>query len=243
MVKVYPAIDLMNGEVVRLRRGSPSEVTKFNHLGSPIEVARMWESKGAELLHVVDLDGALGRGNNQSVIEQIVSDVAIPVQFGGGIRDEAKASHLLDMGVGRVILGTRAIQTPGIVLSLGATYGLNRVVVALDYKDDRIMSDGWKSSYSVNPLKLLTSFREKGVRHFLMTSVEMDGVMKGPDIGLITSSGKPLSDIIIAGGVASLEDIQSLSSMGFEAAVIGRALYEGALELPDAISAGRRYDS
>lgn len=242
-MRIYPAIDLLNGEVVRLRRGNPSDVKVFNSQGSPIDIARMWESQGAELLHVIDLDGAIGKGNNQSMAESIASELSIPVQFGGGVRDGNTLTRLLGTGIERVILGTLAIRAPDIVLSIGEAYGFDRVVVALDYRNNRIVCDGWQSQESTDPKDLLASFRDDGISHFLMTSVEKDGEMKGPDSELASSCGGTLSDIIIAGGITSIEDVKTLAAMGFEAAVIGRALYEGAIKLTEAISVGRRFTS
>jgi phosphoribosylformimino-5-aminoimidazole carboxamide ribotide isomerase len=230
----------MNGGIVRLRRGNTEDLTRFDDFGSPLDVAQKWESEGAELLHVVDLDAALGTGNNQLIIEQILNELAIPIHFGGGVRDEATANMFLDIGVERIILGTLAIQKENHVRSIGEAYGFDRIVIALDYKSKKVMSDGWQSSISINPSKLLSSFRKAGVRHFLMTSVNKDGCMNGPDTKLAKKISTKKSDIIIAGGISSIEDILDLASKGFEAAVIGRALYEGAFNLSEAIMVGRR---
>jgi phosphoribosylformimino-5-aminoimidazole carboxamide ribotide isomerase len=240
MMEIYPAIDLMNREVVRLRRGKSTEIIRYNHLGSPLDVARKWERQGAEMIHVIDLDATLRQGNNQSIVNELVEELSIPIQFGGGIRDEVNATRLLDIGVERVILGTLAFLNPKIITQIGNAYGFERLVVALDYRNNKIFTDGWRKHEFLFPSEALLSMRSEGICHFLMTSIEKDGLMHGPDMNLINMCGGNPSDIIIAGGVSQLDDVNTLTTAGFEAAIIGRALYEGTISLPEAICKGKR---
>lgn len=242
-MKIYPAVDIINGEVVRLKKGSPDEITSYRSVGTCLEVALQWEKQGAELLHVVDLDAALGIGDNLPVIHTLLSEVSTPIQFGGGVRDIAKAERLLELGVERVVFGTLAIRKPQAVLSFLREHGFDRMVVSLDYSQGCVMVDGWRYGSSVSPTELLSQYRGEGIGHFLMTSVDTDGLLEGPDMSLSSVCGAKVSDIILAGGVTTLEDIRTLALQGFEAAVVGRALYEGEITLPMAIETGRRCTS
>jgi phosphoribosylformimino-5-aminoimidazole carboxamide ribotide isomerase len=238
MMEVYPAIDIMNGEVVRLNQGNPEEKTRYNVFGSPIKVAAKWESQGAEMLHIVDLDAALGIGSNLATIRDIANVVSIPIQVGGGFRNEARIALGFYCGVGRVILGSVAIQEPELVLKIGEEYGFDRVVVSLDYKQDKVATHGWQSYEDQKTKHLLEYFRKNGVCNFLMTSVERDGSLEGPDPQLSSISDN-LSDIIVAGGLTTVSDIEYLAQSGFGAAIIGKSLYENLISLPEAIQIGR----
>ncbi|MGY5853063.1 MAG: 1-(5-phosphoribosyl)-5-[(5-phosphoribosylamino)methylideneamino] imidazole-4-carboxamide isomerase [Candidatus Thorarchaeota archaeon] len=242
-MEVYPAIDIMNGEVVRLRHGNPADTIRYNHLGSPLSIARTWQGQGAEMLHIIDMDATLRQGDNYSLVGEIVEHLSIPIQFGGGIRDEGTATRLLNLGVERIILGTLAVESPSRVIQIGESYGFEHIVVALDYLHDMLVTDGWRRAEFLRPHQLLSSLRSDGVCHFLMTSVENDGLMCGPDSRLNQLCGSDLSDIIVAGGVTRLEDVQYLATQGFNAAVVGRALYEGTLSLSEAIAMGRGFDT
>jgi phosphoribosylformimino-5-aminoimidazole carboxamide ribotide isomerase len=229
----------MGGEVVRLRRGKSTDIIRYNHLGSPFEVAQMWEQQGAEMIHIIDLDATLRQGDNQSIVDELVELLPTPIQFGGGIRDESNATQLLDIGIERIILGTLAFQNPEIVSQIGNSYGFERIVVALDYKSNKVVTDGWRKHEFLNPLEALSSFRLDGVCYFLMTSTEKDGLMIGPDLDLANMCDSSCGDIIVAGGVSQPDDVSVLASAGFGAAIIGRALYEGTISLPEAIRKGK----
>jgi phosphoribosylformimino-5-aminoimidazole carboxamide ribotide isomerase len=231
-MQIYPAIDLMGGNVVRLRQGRKEDTISYATMGSALELARRWEEEGAEMIHVVDLDAVLALGDNESVLRSLLTGVSVPIQFGGGVRS---------LGVERVILGTLAVRIPGDVLTLCSEFGPARVMVAIDIRQDQLLVDGWRSQGSKTPSQLLTHFRKQGVHHFLMTSVDADGGLGGPDLCLSAVCGPVRSDIILAGGVTSVTDIRALACRGFAGAVVGRALYEGLLTLPDAIAAGRGF--
>ncbi|MFW9843979.1 MAG: HisA/HisF-related TIM barrel protein [Candidatus Thorarchaeota archaeon] len=238
MMEVYPAIDLMQGKVVRLHQGNPSEKTSYKRFGSPVEVAEMWESQGAQMLHIIDLDAALGRGSNLFTIKEIAEKVSIPIQVGGGFRNEVRISVGFYCGIERIILGSLAIQNPEYVIKIGQEYGFNRIVVSLDYKHSQVATHGWQSFEDQKVEVLLNKFRNGGICHFLMTSVERDGSLQGPDSQLHMVSND-LSDIIVAGGLSTTTDIQVLAELGFGAAILGKSLYENRISLSEAIKIGR----
>lgn len=237
-MKIYPAIDIMNGNVVRLKSGDPSTIIDYSQLGNPLDVALLWESQGAQILHIIDLDSAFGNGNNISWISKIINEISVPIQVGGGLRTRAMITDYLDLGVDRVILGSLVIHYPEIVLDIGQNYGLGRIVISLDYRNSCLVTDGWRREENYDVGDLLSAFRSRGFCNFLMTSVDNDGHLQGPDLRLVNIS-KTISDVIVAGGVSSKDDIRILASQGFAGAVVGRVLYENRLTLVEAISAGR----
>jgi phosphoribosylformimino-5-aminoimidazole carboxamide ribotide isomerase len=234
-MQIIPAIDIMGGEVVRLRRGDENAVTRFGAQGTPLELARLWCEQGAEYLHLVDLDAALGRGDNGEVVKAIIDDIGTPVQVGGGIRSPESARDLLDRGAGRVVLGSMALEEPGTVSVLLEEYGGGRLVVALDHRRGDVLWKGWKESTGRRLEEVLGEFAAAGVEWFLVTDVDRDGAMEGPDLETYSRIQGEAS-IIASGGVRSLEDLLRLKESGVEAAVVGRALYEGRFTLAEAIS-------
>jgi phosphoribosylformimino-5-aminoimidazole carboxamide ribotide isomerase len=234
-MQIIPAIDIMGGEVVRLRRGDENAVTRFGAQGTPLELARLWCEQGAEYLHLVDLDAALGRGDNGEVVKAIIDDIGTPVQVGGGIRSPESARDLLDRGAGRVVLGSMALEEPGTVSVLLEEYGGGRLVVALDHRRGDVLWKGWKESTGRRLEEVLGEFAAAGVEWFLVTDVDRDGAMEGPDLETY-SRIRGEASIIASGGVRSLEDLLRLKESGVEAAVVGRALYEGRFTLAEAIS-------
>jgi phosphoribosylformimino-5-aminoimidazole carboxamide ribotide isomerase len=235
-MKVLPAVDLMGGKVVRLLRGDPATRKTYEHLGDPITVAQRWESEGARYLHIVDLDAALGLGNNTGTINGIVDAVGIPVQVGGGIRSLDIARDYLKMGVGRIVLGSLAFRDPCQVGAIVDSYGSRRVVVALDNIKGKVVARGWRATTEFTVEESISMFSSIGVDIFLVTAVAKDGTLTGPDLDLlnrIISLGKVHT--IAAGGISSIEDLVSLDNMGVYGVVIGKALYEGMIRLADAL--------
>jgi phosphoribosylformimino-5-aminoimidazole carboxamide ribotide isomerase len=234
-MQLIPAIDIMKGGVVRLRRGDENAVTKYDAQGTPLELARLWCEQGAKYLHLVDLDAALGRGDNREIVKAIIDDVGTPVQVGGGIRSPEFARDLLDRGAGRIVLGSMALEDPGAIAVLLEEYGGGRLVVALDHRRGVVLWKGWKESTGRRLEEVLSEFIEMSVEWFLVTDVDRDGAMEGPDIETCSRIQGEAS-IIASGGVRSLDDLLRLKASGVEAAVIGRALYEGRFTLAEAIS-------
>lgn len=235
-VEIIPAVDLMDGGVVRLRRGEPDAVSRYDHMGDPVEVAGSWQRQGAQMLHVIDLDAAFGRGDNVETALEIARTLEIHVQFGGGVRDAGKASSLLEAGIHRVILGSLAVKQPGQVYDLVERYGSDRAAVALDYRDGVVVYRGWAEGTELELGDALRGHLAGGVRVFLVTSAEKDGTLEGPDTECLREmAGVEGARILAAGGIGSINDIVSLREAGVEAAVVGRALYEERFTLAEAL--------
>ena len=233
-----PAIDLMKGKVVRLAKGNPEEKTVYESFGEPITVARRWAGEGARTIHIVDLDAALGLGSNKSIVRQIVDSVGIPVQLGGGIRSVEIARELLSDGVTRVVLGSMAFKETDAVVDLLRDCGADRVAVALDYYRDRVLVKGWKEDTAVKLDEAVGRFIKLGVAVFLVTAVERDGLMVGPDVKTLAGLSAPQrARILAAGGIGSIQDLVNLNRLGLKGAVIGKALYEARFTLRAAIDA------
>jgi len=239
-MQIIPAIDLMNGSVVRLTRGDPETMKTYERFGEPVVVAKKWEKEGADAIHIIDLDAALGRGSNLEVIKKIVRVVRVPTQVGGGIREMDIAQRLLRTGVHRIIVGALAFNEPSAVAKILEDYGSERVVVALDYRDDEVMVKGWKTAVRLSVEEAVTKFLDLGAKLFLVTSITRDGTLKGPDHETLARvCSYPRIGVIAAGGVGSLKDLAVLSQIGVQGVVIGKALYEGVFELKDAIKIAR----
>jgi len=234
-MEVIPAVDIMKGKIVRLVRGDPKAAKSYEHLGDPVTLARRWEAQGAQIIHVIDLDAALGLGSNISLIEEIVQKIDVPTQVGGGIRSLSKARRLLDKGVYRAILGSLAFKEPSSVKALLAEFGDDRVVVALDNLSGVVRVHGWKTSASVTVDNAVTIFSQLGVNLFLVTSVARDGTMTGPDFDTLARLCRGDIAIIAAGGTGSLEDLVGLKRLGVYGVVVGKALYEGSFTLGEAL--------
>ena len=235
---VIPAVDIMGDKVVRLTRGDPGTKQDYDRLGDPISVARLWVEQGAEWVHLIDLDAALGRGKNTVKIKEILKETEAPCQVGGGIRSYDAARRMLEAGAGRIILGSMAIRDPETVETLIGEYGAERIVVSLDYDGSEILINGWKTWTGVDLERGITKFKDLDVHRFLITGVERDGTLSGPDVEALKKvTGK--AHVIAAGGIGSLRDILELREVGVEAAVVGRALYEERFTLPQAISSAR----
>lgn len=235
-MKIIPALDIMEGEVVRLLRGDPEYVESYEHLGDPVTQARRWEDEGAGILHVVDLDAALELGNNSDVIEAIVEAVEVPVQVGGGIRSLDKARALLIMGVKRVVLGSLPFRDPSSLKALLDEFGSRRTIVALDHIDGTVMMRGWRTPAGTTVNDALLRFTGLGVELFLVTSVMRDGAMTGPDIEILEKLRHPGVDLIAAGGISSIGDLAALDRLDIYGVVVGRALYDGMFSLREALT-------
>jgi len=237
-VQVIPAIDLMKGKIVRLSRGDPKTAKVYVQFGGPVETAKKWKAEGAKKLHIIDLDAAFGTGDNLSIIAKIAESVDLPIQVGGGIRTVKVVEKLLTLGVSQVILGALAFSDPNEIVQVQRKFGSERVIVALDNKDGKIMVEGWKTPTAFDIREALEKFAELEVKTFLITSITKDGTLSGPDLSTLSEACRYSNvNIIAAGGISSLTDLVALKWVGVEAAVVGKALYEGRFTLKEAIKA------
>jgi len=236
-LQLIPAIDLMNGKIVRLTHGDPKTAKVYDQFGGPVETAKKWMKEGARKLHIIDLDAALGIGNNLSVIAGIAESVDLPIQVGGGIRKFETAEKLLKLGVSQVILGALAFSDPEAVTQVQQEFGSKSVIVALDNRDGKIMVEGWKTATALGMKEALEKFAALGVKAFLVTSITKDGTLSGPDLDTLRETCQyPNVEIIAAGGIGGLNDLVALKRVGVEGAVIGKALYEGRFTLKEALT-------
>ena len=239
---VIPAIDLKEGRCVRLEQGIMERDTVYSE--NPAAQALKWEAQGAELLHIVDLDGAFaGEPRNRSAIEAIVKALKIPTQLGGGIRDLATVEAYLGMGVGRVIIGTAAQRNPELVRDACARFP-GKVVVGIDAKNGMVAVQGWAEVTDVTAVDLARKFEGFGVSAIVYTDISRDGMMQGPNIEATRALAEAISiPVIASGGVSSLRDIENLlaiESAGVSGAITGKAIYSGAMDLAAAIALTRR---
>jgi phosphoribosylformimino-5-aminoimidazole carboxamide ribotide isomerase len=232
---IIPAVDIKNGKCVQLVQGKPG--TEQVVIENPEIVAQDWENKGASILHIINLDGAFGnKSKNLEVVEKILDTVSIPVQLGGGIRTVQDAMDLLDIGIEKVILGTMAVENPETVEELSNKYGSNRILVALDSKDSKVVIKGWMEKTEKNASELGVSLQKKGAGGILFTNVDVEGMMSGfdmdPLLELLNAVDIP---VIYSGGVTSITDIENLSKTKTFGVVIGSALYKGKIDFIDAL--------
>lgn len=234
-MEVIPAIDLKGGRCVRLYQGDYSRETVFSE--EPIEVALRWQSLGAKRLHIVDLDGASkGELCHASIIEEMACSVRIPLQLGGGLRRLDVIEQVLELGVGRAILGTTAIEDPDLIREACHRFG-EAIIVSIDARDGYVATHGWREKTAVTALELLESMAALGVRRFIYTDIARNGTLTEPSFRAIAQLvGKTNLPIIASGGISSLEHIKKLARLGVEGAIVGRALYMGDVDLKAALA-------
>lgn len=238
MMLVIPAIDLRNGKCVRLVEGKLENETVYSD--DPAEMARKWEGLGAGFLHLVDLDGAFaGKPCNTKAVETILKAVSMPTELGGGIRDMDTVTAYLEMGVSRVILGTAAISNPGMIKEACRKFGGDRIVLGVDAKDGMVAIHGWDSTVTKTAVELANEMKELGIERVIYTDIKRDGTLKGPNI----ESTKDLAvrtglAVIASGGISCLDDIRAvkeLETFGVDSVITGKALYDGRLDLAEAL--------
>jgi len=235
-MEVIPAVDIKGGKCVRLYQGDYLRETVFSE--DPVDVAMGWRAQGARRLHVIDLDGAAGgEVHNIAVIEAIVKRVNLPVQLGGGIRDEATVSKLLAIGIDRVILGTVAVENPELLKSLCQKYD-EAIVVGIDARDGYVATRGWVKGTKTKALELGLKMADIGVRRIIYTDIKRDGTLTEPGFEAIAEMVKGVNlPIIAAGGISKLSHLRKLKELGVEGAIVGKALYTGDINLKEALAA------
>ena len=236
-MKIIPAIDLMNGEVVRLVKGDPNQKTVYSN--NPVEIAKKWENSGADMLHLVDLDATIGLGDNYEIQREISKNISIPVQVAGGLRDITKIANTLDFAE-RVVIGTLAMQLKQseqeqILLEIITQFGKDRLVVSIDHIDGQIVTHGWQKNTGVKLLNATNEFVSDGFSEFLTTNVSKDGTLEGPDIiSLEQVCQINGTNIIASGGISKLEDVEEIKKCNPYGAILGKALYEGLISIEEA---------
>ena len=237
-MKIYPAIDIRDGKCVRLMQGELQRSTEY---GDPIEMAKRWEDEGAYYLHVVDLDAAFsGSFVNQDIITKLVQSIKIPVQMGGGVRTKEDIRvRLDDAGISRVILGTVAVEDPELVKWAVARYK-DRIAVGIDAKEGCVAIKGWAENSNIDPVSLAKDMHKMGVANIIYTDISKDGMMEGPNLDKTEMIVKETwMNLIASGGISSLDDIRKVRETGACGCIAGRALYDGAFTLQDAMKAAK----
>lgn len=233
----YPAIDLKDGQAVRLLRGNMNMATVFNN--EPAAQADEFAEAGCEWLHLVDLNGAFaGEPVNTDVVEEILSQIKIPVQLGGGIRNMVTLERWLEKGISRVVLGTVAVENPGLVREAAKLFP-ERVAVSIDARSGRVALKGWAEESDIEATELAKSYEDAGVAAIIYTDIDLDGAMQGPNVSATANLARAVSTPVIAsGGVSTIQDLVKLKECGvsLNGVISGRALYEGALDLQQALS-------
>ncbi len=238
-MEIIPAIDLLGGQCVRLHQGDYDQVTRFSD--DPVAQALEWQRQGASRLHLVDLDGArIGEPTNDRVVKAITTALSIPVQLGGGVRTAERAEELLAFGLDRVILGTVAVEQPELVRQLASRHP-GRIIVGIDAKQGRVATRGWIDESPIEATALAASFEGSGVAAIISTDIATDGTLAGPNLDSLRAMAQasPIP-VIASGGIGSLADLLSLLSLvplGVSGVIVGRALYDGQVDLAEALQA------
>ena len=235
-MRLYPAIDVKNGQCVRLKKGLFNEVTVYSE--RPYEIAKGFEEAGAQFIHTVDLDGALkGHGVNAETIKKICSSVNIPVQMGGGIRTLENIQEVLDLGVYRVIIGTKAVENPDFIKAAIDRFGAEHIVVGVDAKDGLVAIEGWEKVSDKTALSLALAMKDIGVQTIVYTDISKDGMLAGPNVEQTKIlSDKTGIDIIASGGMSCMDDLTHINDAGIHGAIIGKAIYEKRIDLKEAVN-------
>ena len=235
---IFPAIDIKDGRCVRLTQGKFDQVSIYND--NPAEVARLWESMGAQYIHLVDLDGAKdGSPASRDMVKSVIDAVDIPVQVGGGIRSLERADQLIALGARRIILGTAAVNDRELTQAVAERYP-GRTAVSVDAVNGMAAVNGWAKVSDTDVLDICTFMQEIGINTLIYTDILMDGMLKGPNFGEYERLMRETSlDIIASGGVTTKEDIERLAQMGIYGAIVGKALYDEKIDLKEAIRCSR----
>lgn len=231
-MKIIPAIDLMDGQVVRLVKGDPNNKTVYS--SNPLEIAKKWQSAGADMLHIVDLDATLGTGSNLEIIKKMLSELNVPVEVAGGLRDE---STILEIGktADRIVLGTLAFKDKETVLKISDSLGKKKIVISVDQIDGKIVVNGWQQSTETTLLDGMNEFLQLGFSEFLLTSISRDGTMQGPDIESIQKAcSLENANVIASGGISGIDDVKQLKTLNPYGVILGKALYENKISIEEA---------
>jgi phosphoribosylformimino-5-aminoimidazole carboxamide ribotide isomerase len=237
-MQIIPAIDLKNGRCVRLTQGRKADATVYEE--NPVAVAQSFADAGAEMIHVVDLDGAFqgGESHNRAVVAKIVEAVEVPIEFGGGIRSREEVQHLCDLGIARVVLGTVAAESPAHLRGFVDRFG-SRVCVGIDARDGHVMTRGWETATRVMAVELARVVAGCGVERIVYTDIARDGMLTGPNVDQTLAVVRAANvHVTASGGVSSLDDLKRLRDLNeplLDSVIVGKALYEGKFKLEEAL--------
>ncbi len=236
---IFPAIDIMEGNCVRLLKGDFGTVEKVAE--NPLKTAMGFEKAGATYLHMVDLDGAkFGKRINTPIFVEIANQTNLSLQVGGGIRDLKTCEKYLESGVSRVILGSIAVKNPKLVADAVKEFGGDKIVVGIDALNEMVATEGWLETSNVNYIDLAKAMEDVGVKNIVFTDISKDGTLQGPNLAQLDAINKAVScNIIASGGIANIGDIKNLTNLNMYGTICGKSLYKGTLDLAEAISVGK----
>jgi phosphoribosylformimino-5-aminoimidazole carboxamide ribotide isomerase len=239
MMQIWPAIDLRGGKCVRLRQGDYEQETVFGE--DPAAMARHWVEQGGEYLHLVDLDGAkAGRVVNLPSLQSILAAVSVPCELGGGIRDEATIAEMLDIGLARVVIGTKAIKSPDWFREMCRKFP-GKLVLGIDARDGRVATEGWLETSSQLATEVAQSFAREPLAAIIYTDIATDGMLSGPNLEAMAEMQRAVDlPVVASGGVANANDVARLAAIPMAGCIIGRALYEGTLTMKEALAASKK---
>jgi len=231
-MKIIPAIDLMEGKVVRLYKGDPSKKTIYSD--NPLEIAKKWESAGADMIHLVDLDATLGKGSNFEILGNIAKSVKIPVQIAGGLRNEKIIESALEFAQ-RAVIGTLAFKDKTTLGKLLAVYGSKKLVISVDHNDGLVAVNGWQQTTKIPLIDAVNEFKEMGFSEYLSTNISRDGTLHGPDL-IRTRTINEIEDVnlIVSGGISNVEDVVKVKELNPFGVILGKALYENQITIEEA---------
>ena len=230
-MKIIPAIDLMDGKVVRLVKGDPKQKTIYSD--NPVETAKKWEKAGADRIHVVDLDATLGRGSNLQIIKKIAQQVSVPIQVAGGLRNEDTIRDVFSFAP-KAVLGTFAFKNKEILPEILTKFGKDRIIISVDQLNGKIVIDGWQQTTGVDLISGVESFCKLGLSEFLLTSVDRDGTLLGPDLESLKKACEiKNAKIIASGGISNIQDTVAVKKCGAFGVILGKALYDGKISIEE----------
>jgi phosphoribosylformimino-5-aminoimidazole carboxamide ribotide isomerase len=231
-MKVIPAIDLMNGQVVRLYKGDPKQKTVYS--SDPVEIAKKWEANGADMLHIVDLDATLGIGSNLGIIKNILKEITIPVEVAGGLRTESLILDVIKIS-NRIVIGTLAFKNKELLKKLLLSLGSEKIVISVDHMDGEIVIHGWQDKTGIKLVDSIKEFLEMGFTEFLLTNVSKDGTMEGPDLEYLEQAcNLENTNIIASGGISNVNDVKNVQEKNPFGVILGKALYENKVTIEEA---------
>ena len=230
-MKVIPAIDLMNGQVVRLFKGDPKQKTVYSN--DPIKIAKKWEANGADMLHIVDLDATLGIGSNLEMIKKILKEITIPVEVAGGLRDESLILDVIKIS-NRIVIGTLAFKNKELLKKLLLSLSSEKIVISVDHMDGEIVIHGWQDKTGIKLVDSIKEFLEMGFTEFLLSNVSKDGTMEGPDLEYLEQAcNLDNTNIIASGGISNVNDVKDVKEKNAFGVILGKALYENKITIEE----------